>query len=168
MSLESSKNKLDSSRSCFGFKDATKNDFYIKAIYDKLISVQYMNIDRESTSLNSAGKAYNFSLQRSFSILGWKVLNRLCESKQDNHNRVSIDPQTIDEETMTSICFNVLPNLQNILHLMGRAMVKTDTITSIFEILDKGIDKNKYFIPYFKDMNGKTPLELCLDLSSIN
>jgi hypothetical protein len=56
---------------------------------------------------------------------------------------------------------------------MGRAMIKTDAITDIFEILSTGIlnEENqveKYFIPYFKDMNGKTPLELSLDQSSEN
>ena len=58
MSLESSKRKTHSKKCCGEQKHENENDYYVKTMYDKLITVEYIDVNPDVPSLNYKVLAY--------------------------------------------------------------------------------------------------------------
>jgi hypothetical protein len=92
------------------------------------------------------------------------ILNRVIadsETKTDD-----FDFESINSETKLSMCFNVLPNGRNVLHYFGDPkspnINNLTILQDIFKSSKKGLNRRKYFIPFFEDREGHTPLQLAL------
>jgi hypothetical protein len=64
------------------------------------------------------------------------------------------------------MCFNVLPNGRNVLHYFGDPKAPNINNLSILMDIFKSSkilhNRRKYFIPFFEDAKGLTPMQLAL------
>jgi hypothetical protein len=65
------------------------------------------------------GARNKLRLQRSFTVLDWKLLRRLTAET----GAEAFDFETVEQETKVSMCLNVLPSLQNVLHYIGAGKI---------------------------------------------
>jgi hypothetical protein len=95
----------------------SKADPIIKArkLYGKIFSVEYSDMAADP----NLGARAKLRLQRSFTVLDWKLLKRLTADT----GAEAFDFETVEQETKVSMCLNVLPSLQNVLHYIGAGKI---------------------------------------------
>eukprot|EP00347_Sterkiella_histriomuscorum_P021861 403332513 len=117
-------------------------------IYDHLFEVDF-NVQK--------GK-YKHVSDLSFSFIYWKVIEDLIKG----HIKI----ESLDEQTLLTICLNILPGCRNILHMLAnksQLLQKLLQIVPVYQCTEIMKVKSEFEMPFIADLHNKTPLHLCID-----
>lgn len=71
------------------------------------------------------------------------------------------------------MCFNVFPGCKSLLHFIAEDKLIPEKESHLREIFDRANkdhfnDGHRLTIPIFRDLNGMTPLDICLEAKTLN
>lgn len=88
----------------------------------------------------------------------WKMIEEIMENK-------SFDPRSLTSKDVQLLVTNLLPQFNSILHL---GFQKLDLLRVLYSVTEEVRKTDEtFFIPFFRNINGKSPIHLCFESQNI-